>query len=180
VRHTQRNPSSTSNLAILLSKAVLSEVITSRTSKTFPSLATTRPKNEIKIGKAHQNADVKESARHNSSGRYHFELTPSNTATRGYFLLLGTLLRRWINTKLSRATSSSSPSLKASAVFATSEYGGRLLKSASGTASGDQGGVLGQLAGRYGETQVADTANIPRFQAKFLDQLWKVSCNGIV
>jgi hypothetical protein len=147
VRHTQRNPSSTSSLAILLSKAVLSEVITSRTSKAFPSLATTRPKNEIEMGKAHQNADVKESARHNRSGRYHFELRPSNTATRGYFLLLGTFLRRWINAKRSRATSSpsSSPTLKASAVFATFEYGGRLLKLASGTASGDQGGVLGQL-----------------------------------
>jgi hypothetical protein len=149
VRHTQTNPSSTSSLAILLPKAVLSEVITSRTSKAFPSLATTRPKNEIEMGKAHQNADVKESARHNRSGRYHFELRPSNTATRGYFLLLGTLLRRWINAKRSKASSpSSSPTLKASAVFATSEYGGRLLKLASGTASGDQGGVLGQLSGK--------------------------------
>lgn len=133
--YTHRNPRSTSSLAIRFSNAVRSNGITFSTSSAFPSPTTARLKNDRTIGIAHQIADVTESARHNKSGRCQLELTPSKTATRGCFELLGTLLRRPIDAGLSRATLLFTPALKASsAVFAASVYGGRLFKLASGTA----------------------------------------------
>lgn len=89
-----RNARMISNCAIRFSRVLLSATNSSRTLEGFPSLAMTRRKNEATIGSAHQTAEVTESARHSRSGTYHFELTPSKTATRGYLELLGTLLCR--------------------------------------------------------------------------------------
>lgn len=118
---THRNARPISSFAIRSCRGMLPASSTSRILKGVPSFTISRRRIEVTMGSAHHTAELTESARQSSKGTYHCELTPSRTATRGYFELLGTLFRRSRLGAPSLAAFVSSPGLKApAAVFAAS------------------------------------------------------------